>query len=1041
MSVHIERPKRKTPQIKVSPLARFEEAIAAQAGKEKINETCEVCMEPITVQAILPCNHNMLCYKCVLVWKVLYKKFCCPLCKEDPEKIVLTALPNKRFGDFDHERLVLEKHSGCFIDPREAQLIAGVADLFKCECPFEGCDEVFPTLDGLKAHLDKRHGVRYCETCLRDRKVFLFEQKLFTPSELETHRKTWDGGIAEMEINEEGSAHNHRSVVLGHPLCRYCKSEFYGQDQLIEHMAQVHCTCTLCHDPESHDWIYFKGQRELRKHYRERHFPCNFPECVAKGYIVFRTQQELDAHIYAEHNSSLTSSEKMSLSRNFVGFHFESASESRRFRGGRGVGISSDVSDFRGADRRSLQQVYEERESTRQRQRQDDHGKEREKEPSDLEAPSVSPQLSINDADFPMLPGADSRQSTAIASYPERKGPKEEFPPLEGLKIKIKSPKPQPKGKTYAAVFHDDTPDAPPKRQTKKEKKEKAKEKAVAEMFSAQEAYRMKQEKIKKQKEERMNEQLQKERQERERREAAARLQRERELKERNEREERERAEREAKAKAEREQAERVRREKIERERKEQAEKEKAAAELKRQQEASTIEEELSKVAVAEQDLKEKQKKQETESGIIRMRLSLFDEGKQVKVKYSPQVLKKEITDSFEKVMNTARSFMRSQVSAEEYAETFFSCFPDERHLEATNIFLDLVSLIESAEKKSVLLNTIRAREDARCNALESEAKALDETKSKLVCRQEQQREEERKRKEQEEEEELRRKESEEQEARKKEKAEQESEKRRDKEQKKAKKPQPNEAKKSLKEKIQQLKTTDASGAKRQSASVTSTTVTATTASSSTSTVVTPTATTQVQQSTKSAKSKFSLKAPSTVLAVPVSQSMEEARREAKPVKQKKTGWKVVDSSASPSTWTDNAEFPALVAEPSRGKKAKAQVAQKQPSVTPQEPPQPMKGWGASKKTASSDARPTAVPTRDSGAAKSSPQSTHSALTAAAEKPSRSAAQSPPAEYDEEFPALPGAPLRKRYTPPSKPATVLDGISSNVVVKPQRKRR
>lgn len=68
--------------------------------------------------------------------------------------------------------------------------------------------------------------------------MFICEQKLYTRTQLQQHRRSGD---SEVDGTEE-----ERSGFMGHPMCDFCKSHFYGDNELYMHMSTEHYTCHIC---------------------------------------------------------------------------------------------------------------------------------------------------------------------------------------------------------------------------------------------------------------------------------------------------------------------------------------------------------------------------------------------------------------------------------------------------------------------------------------------------------------------------------------------------------------------------------------------------------------------------------------------------------------------------------------------------------------------------------------------------------------------------------------------------------------------------
>lgn len=108
------------------------------------------------------------------------------------------------------------------------------------------------SLQSLSSKIFVALGKRFCPLCLEGRKVFLGEQLLYSPRELEAHTRRGD---AEGALAESG--------FRGHPECRFCERHFYGENELYTHMHTQHEQCFLCRrtDPSKH--VYYRDYADL----------------------------------------------------------------------------------------------------------------------------------------------------------------------------------------------------------------------------------------------------------------------------------------------------------------------------------------------------------------------------------------------------------------------------------------------------------------------------------------------------------------------------------------------------------------------------------------------------------------------------------------------------------------------------------------------------------------------------------------------------------------------------------------------------------
>ena len=80
--------------------------------------------------------------------------------------------------------------------------------------------------EDLQAHLLRSHNLLMCPLCLVHRKIFIGEQHLYTPGQLQRHLTSRD---------QQGPQH-------GHPICNMCNQRFY--DQVCQGVRSVHvCLC------------------------------------------------------------------------------------------------------------------------------------------------------------------------------------------------------------------------------------------------------------------------------------------------------------------------------------------------------------------------------------------------------------------------------------------------------------------------------------------------------------------------------------------------------------------------------------------------------------------------------------------------------------------------------------------------------------------------------------------------------------------------------------------------------------------------------
>lgn len=153
------------------------------------------------------------------------------------------------------------------------------------------------SVDQLKGHLLDRHGLYMCDLCLEGRKVFICEQKLYTMSQLNQHIKSGDSEVDGSEVERRGFG--------GHPMCEFCKSPFYGDNELYTHMTREHFSCHICQRQHSGQYDYFRNYDDLEMHFQRDHFLCEDKGCLEKKFVVFESEAELKRHNGVEHGKHM----------------------------------------------------------------------------------------------------------------------------------------------------------------------------------------------------------------------------------------------------------------------------------------------------------------------------------------------------------------------------------------------------------------------------------------------------------------------------------------------------------------------------------------------------------------------------------------------------------------------------------------------------------------------------------------------------------------------------------------------------------------
>ncbi|KAK8965823.1 hypothetical protein KSP40_PGU012449 [Platanthera guangdongensis] len=128
--------------------------------------------------------------------------------------------------------------------------------------------------------------------------VFISEQKLYTISQLKQHEST---GALEVDGSE-----SERDGFTGHPMCKFCKSPFYGDTELYSHMSTEHFTCHICQRKHPGHYEYYRNYDDLEIHFREEHFLCESEACLTKKFVVFQSDTEMKRHTVIEHGGHMS---------------------------------------------------------------------------------------------------------------------------------------------------------------------------------------------------------------------------------------------------------------------------------------------------------------------------------------------------------------------------------------------------------------------------------------------------------------------------------------------------------------------------------------------------------------------------------------------------------------------------------------------------------------------------------------------------------------------------------------------------------------
>jgi hypothetical protein len=167
--------------------------------------------------------------------------------------------------------------------------------------------------------------------------VFICEQKLYTRTQLNQHVKTGDSEVDGSEVERSGFA--------GHPMCEFCRSSFYGDNELYTHMSREHYSCHICQRQHPGQYDYFRNYDDLELHFRKDHFLCEDEACLAKKFVVFQSEAELKRHNAMEHGGRMSRAQRNAALQIPTSFIYRRNEQDERRGRGRGRNSHRDGSD------------------------------------------------------------------------------------------------------------------------------------------------------------------------------------------------------------------------------------------------------------------------------------------------------------------------------------------------------------------------------------------------------------------------------------------------------------------------------------------------------------------------------------------------------------------------------------------------------------------------------------------------------------------------------------------------------------------------
>ncbi|KAL8089217.1 hypothetical protein AgCh_038850 [Apium graveolens] len=133
---------------------------------------------------------------------------------------------------------------------------------------------------------------------------------------------------------------------MGHPMCEFCRTPFYGENELYTHMSTEHYTCHICQRQHPGQYEYYKNYDDLESHFRQGHFLCEDESCLAKKFVVFQSEAEMKRHNTLEHGGHMSRSQRSAALQIPTSFRYRRSTEQDNRRGrGRGRTFLRDRAD------------------------------------------------------------------------------------------------------------------------------------------------------------------------------------------------------------------------------------------------------------------------------------------------------------------------------------------------------------------------------------------------------------------------------------------------------------------------------------------------------------------------------------------------------------------------------------------------------------------------------------------------------------------------------------------------------------------------
>lgn len=251
-------------------------------------ELCLICAENIEIVSLSPCNHK-ICHLCSFRNIALYKKSQCLVCRSEVPHYIFTDDHSIEKFESVPKKSLLQSFKGDFgIKYTSEKAKDKTIKLLEYTCPNKSCsyhDHPFSNFKELNHHVNEAHGKYYCELCVKFKKAFISELRLYNKKQLFKHQTKGDS---------EG--------FKGHPECQFCNNKrFYSDDEKFVHMREKHEKCHICQELDPNNPQYFRDYNHLAQHFSSAHYVCHVQCCLDQKFVVFKDEFELQTHMAKEH--------------------------------------------------------------------------------------------------------------------------------------------------------------------------------------------------------------------------------------------------------------------------------------------------------------------------------------------------------------------------------------------------------------------------------------------------------------------------------------------------------------------------------------------------------------------------------------------------------------------------------------------------------------------------------------------------------------------------------------------------------------------